>query len=121
MLFNILGPALNQVDNMQGKKKGIAGAVGLASLMAAGQADAAQEVMDVAIDGRFGILLLLLGPVAVHVAGAETAGLAEPRERVVADGATETVRTVRAVSAKHFFIFCIMFLGHPLVEHDIRM
>ena len=62
MLFNILGPALNQVDNMQDKKKGIAGAVGLASLMAAGQADAAQEVMDVAIDGRFGILLLLLGP-----------------------------------------------------------
>ena len=72
MLFNILGPALNQVDNMQGKKKGIAGAVGLASLMAAGQADAAQEVMDVAIDGRFGILLLLgpaVGWVLFNIAG----------------------------------------------------
>ena len=59
---------------MQDKKKGIAGAVGLASLMAAGQADAAQEVMDVAIDGRFGILLLLLGPAVGWVRGRKRGG-----------------------------------------------
>lgn len=49
---------------MQAKKgkRGIAGAVGLSALLAAGNADAAQEVMDVAVDGRFGILLLILGP-----------------------------------------------------------
>eukprot|EP00241_Pyramimonas_parkeae_P019941 CAMPEP_0114276620 /NCGR_PEP_ID=MMETSP0059-20121206/330_1 /TAXON_ID=36894 /ORGANISM="Pyramimonas parkeae, Strain CCMP726" /LENGTH=147 /DNA_ID=CAMNT_0001396623 /DNA_START=60 /DNA_END=499 /DNA_ORIENTATION=+ len=44
--FNILGPGLNQLDNMSDKNKGIVGAMGIstAALMAAPSAEAAQEI-----------------------------------------------------------------------------
>lgn len=61
--FNILQPALNQLDSM---KKGVAGGVGLgaASLLMAQQADAATEVMELAAgDNRSFIILALFLPV----------------------------------------------------------
>jgi hypothetical protein len=58
VLFNIAGPTKNQIDNMS-NKAAIAGA-GLATLFVAGQADAAQEMMNVA-DARPGLLLFPLG------------------------------------------------------------
>lgn len=64
VLFNILKPALNQVNKMKGAKS-VAGAVGLgaaASLLAAPQADAAQEVAQLAADARPLILLVVLLP-----------------------------------------------------------
>ncbi|KAK9804466.1 hypothetical protein WJX73_005021 [Symbiochloris irregularis] len=73
VLFNILGPALAQVDNMNkkntgaagGRRRGIAGAVGLtaAALLGAQQADAVEAAADATKDGRIGILLTLLIPV----------------------------------------------------------
>ena len=63
VLFNILKPALNQINKMQGKA--VAGAVGLgaaASLLAAPSADAAQEIATLADDSRPLLLLLVLGP-----------------------------------------------------------
>ena len=65
--FNILQPALNQLDSMK-LKKSIAAGVGLstATLLAAQNADAAQQVADLAAnDGRAGLLLL---PLAAAVA-----------------------------------------------------
>jgi photosystem II PsbY protein len=82
--FNILGPAKNQLDDMSSKnqapvgskKKSVAGAVGIgaASLLAAGNADAATEVIRLAAsDNRGGLLLLLvsvaLGWVAFNIGG----------------------------------------------------
>jgi len=68
--FNILGPGLNQLDNMSDKNKGIVGAMGIsaAALMAAPSAEAAQEIAQVAVDGRLGIFALLFGPVLGWVA-----------------------------------------------------
>ncbi|BDA48051.1 probable photosystem II core complex proteins psbY, chloroplastic [Coccomyxa sp. Obi] len=82
VLFNIGGPALNQLNNVAqkrktgvvkkvaskvGKKRAVTGAiVGLsaASLLAAPQADAANEVMQLATgDNRFGIIATLFLPV----------------------------------------------------------
>ena len=62
--FNILGPALNQVDNMS-TKRSVAAGVGLsaAMMLAAGQADAAQEVAQLAGDNRPLILAGLFLPV----------------------------------------------------------
>ena len=70
--FNILGPGLNQLDDMNaanakaaGKKRAIVGGLGLsaASLLAARRADAAQEVVgQLASDQRVGVLALLLAP-----------------------------------------------------------
>jgi photosystem II PsbY protein len=64
VLFNIAGPALNQLNNMQ--KRSIVGGLGLtaATLLAAQNADAAQEVAQLAAgDNRFSIIALLLVPV----------------------------------------------------------
>merc|ERR1719453_2723173 len=63
--FNILGPALNQLDKMDAKNKGLVGGVGLSAAMlaAAPGAEAATEVAQVAIDNRLGIFALLFGPV----------------------------------------------------------
>ncbi|CAI5482130.1 unnamed protein product [Closterium sp. Yama58-4] len=64
VLFNILRPALNQLDKMKGKK-GIAAALGLgaAGLLAAPQAEAAQQIAELAdSDNRAGALLLVLLP-----------------------------------------------------------
>ena len=72
MLFNILGPAQNQIAAMSSsggaatKKRGVAAGLGLgaASLLAAQSADAAQQVADLAAsDNRFGTIALLLVPV----------------------------------------------------------
>jgi photosystem II PsbY protein len=69
VLFNIGGPALNQIDNM---KKGALAGTGLATLFVASQADAATEMMTVA-DGRAGLLafplLAALGWVLFNIAG----------------------------------------------------
>jgi photosystem II PsbY protein len=53
---------LNQISNMS-DKKGVAAAVGLgaATLLAAGNADAAQEVAALAADTRAGLLVLPVG------------------------------------------------------------
>jgi len=68
--FNILGPGLNQLDDLNaanakaaGTKRAIVGGLGLsaASLLAARRADAAQEVVgQLASDQRVGVLALLL-------------------------------------------------------------
>eukprot|EP00892_Ulva_mutabilis_P006606 jgi/Ulvmu1/4317/UM002_0039.1 len=64
VLFNIAGPALNQVNNMADKNKSLIAGAGLgAALLSAGSADAAEEVMTMAGDNRFGILAVLLLPV----------------------------------------------------------
>ena len=69
--FNILGPALNQLDTMDEKNQGraLVGGVGItaAMLATAPSAQAAQQVADVA-DGRLGIFFLLFGPVLGWVA-----------------------------------------------------
>eukprot|EP00245_Coleochaete_scutata_P018131 TRINITY_DN9265_c0_g1_i1.p1 TRINITY_DN9265_c0_g1~~TRINITY_DN9265_c0_g1_i1.p1 ORF type:complete len:410 (+),score=118.77 TRINITY_DN9265_c0_g1_i1:149-1231(+) len=69
VLFNIAGPAANQWTKLVGgggKKRSVAGALGLggaASLLLAPQADAAQEIMDLAAsDNRAFILLVVLFP-----------------------------------------------------------
>ena len=67
VLFNIAGPAKNQFDNMSEKGKGrksVIGGLGLAGLLAAGQADAAQEIAATAGDSRIGILATLFVPLA---------------------------------------------------------
>ena len=66
--FNILGPLQNQLNAMGEKtgKKGVAAGLGLgaATLLAAQQAEAAQQVADLAAnDGRFGTIALLAVPV----------------------------------------------------------
>ena len=75
MGFNILGPLQNQINSMGDgtpsakkatKKRGVAAGLGLgaASLLAAQQADAAQQFADLASsDNRFGTIALLLVPV----------------------------------------------------------
>eukprot|EP00873_Tetraselmis_striata_P026393 jgi/Tetstr1/446657/TSEL_034178.t1 len=66
VLFNIAGPALNQINDMSDKnKKSIAAGLGLgaASMLVAENADAAQEVAQLAGgDNRLGALLALLFP-----------------------------------------------------------
>jgi photosystem II PsbY protein len=62
VLFNIFGPTKNQLDGMS--NKGVAVGLGLAGLLAAGSAEAAQEVAMTAGDSRVGILATLLLPVA---------------------------------------------------------
>lgn len=65
VLFNIAGPAFNQVNEMSDKNKSLIAGAGLgAALMCAGSAEAAQEVVSVAGDNRLGILAFLLAPVA---------------------------------------------------------
>jgi photosystem II PsbY protein len=59
---SVAGPARNQIDNMS-KSVTIGAGLGLASLLAAGGADAAQEIATTAGDGRFGSLLFLFVPV----------------------------------------------------------
>jgi photosystem II PsbY protein len=65
VLFNILQPALNQLSKMRGAK-GLAGAIGLsaaaASLVSAPDAEAAQEITQLAADNRPAILLVVLIP-----------------------------------------------------------
>lgn len=73
--FNILQPALNQLDAMSGggkapkkvalKKRSVAAGLGLtaASLLAAQNADAVSEVAQIAGDNRLGIIALLFVPV----------------------------------------------------------
>jgi photosystem II PsbY protein len=74
MLFNILQPALNQIEKMQEgnnrlkKARGILGVTGIsvaaASLLAAPQADAqVQELAQVSVDTRPLVLLFILEPV----------------------------------------------------------
>ena len=66
VLFNILGPLQNQLDAMDTKKRSVAAGLGLgaASLLAAQNAEAAQQVADLAAgDNRFGTISLLLVPV----------------------------------------------------------
>ncbi|KAK3278282.1 hypothetical protein CYMTET_13777 [Cymbomonas tetramitiformis] len=67
--FNILGPALNQLDDMDAKNtKGLAAGLGLSALLAApGAAEAAQQVAQVA-DARPTALLFVLGPAVAWVA-----------------------------------------------------
>eukprot|EP00270_Netrium_digitus_P006474 TRINITY_DN189_c0_g1_i3.p1 TRINITY_DN189_c0_g1~~TRINITY_DN189_c0_g1_i3.p1 ORF type:complete len:406 (+),score=107.91 TRINITY_DN189_c0_g1_i3:89-1306(+) len=62
VLFNILKPALNQLDSM--KKKSIVGALGLTglALAASPSAEAVQEVAQLAADDSRPLLLLVLGP-----------------------------------------------------------
>merc|ERR1711884_875851 len=64
--FNILTPFLRQLDNMNEKnsKRSVVGGLGLVglSLAAACNAEAAEEVMQIAADGRANILLLLFAP-----------------------------------------------------------
>jgi len=71
--FNIAGPALNQLDKMNSKKS-IAAGLGLATLLAAQNADAATEAMQLAAgDGRTGLLFLpvaaALGWVGFNITG----------------------------------------------------
>ncbi|GJP39689.1 hypothetical protein CLOM_g24035 [Closterium sp. NIES-68] len=64
VLFNILRPALNQLDKMKGKK-GVAAALGLgaAGLLAAPHAEAAQQIAELAdSDNRAGALLIVILP-----------------------------------------------------------
>ena len=67
VLFNILGPLQNQLDAMGDKKKrSVAAGLGLgaASLLAAQNAEAAQQVADLAAgDNRFGTIAFLALPV----------------------------------------------------------
>jgi photosystem II PsbY protein len=64
VLFNIAGPAKNQVDQMR-LKSVLIGGLGVSALLAtAGCADAAQEVAAVAGDARVGMLTLLFVPLA---------------------------------------------------------
>ena len=70
--FNILGPALNQVDNMAEKNSRavtVGAGLGLACLLAAGNAEAAQQIAEVAGgDNRVGVLATLFLPVLGWVA-----------------------------------------------------
>lgn len=62
VLFNILQPALNQFNKMKGTK-GLVGAIGLggaSSLLLAPQADAAQEIAQLADNDSRGLALLLI-------------------------------------------------------------
>ena len=64
VLFNILKPALNQLNKMRGAKSFV-GALGLGaagSMLTADQANAAQEVAQLAADNRPLILLVVVGP-----------------------------------------------------------
>ena len=66
VLFNILGPLQNQLDAMDTKKRSVAAGLGLgaASLLAAQNAEAAQQVADLAAgDNRFGTIAFLALPV----------------------------------------------------------
>jgi photosystem II PsbY protein len=74
VLFNIAGPALNQLNNMSDKKKAIIGGAGIsAALLAGGSANAAQEIASLAGDNRAGLLLTLalpaVGWVLFNIAG----------------------------------------------------
>lgn len=62
--FNILGPFQNQLKDMQSKKAVAAGlGISAAAMLAMPEtADAAQEVMALAADNRFGTILFLLFP-----------------------------------------------------------
>ena len=74
MLFNILGPLNNQLakmtDENEGKRRSVAGAVGLGAaasmLLAAENADAATELSQLAAgsDGRVAIIATLFVPVS---------------------------------------------------------
>ncbi|GAB4818939.1 hypothetical protein N2152v2_005985 [Parachlorella kessleri] len=68
--FNILGPLKNQLDAMDNKRSVAVGlGLGAAALLAAGQADAATEAMQLAAgDNRFGVIALLFVPVLGWVA-----------------------------------------------------
>ncbi|CAM6084700.1 unnamed protein product [Calypogeia fissa] len=62
VLYNILQPALNQLNKMT-SSKGLVGAIGLggaASLLVANQADAAQEIAQLADNDSRGFVLLLV-------------------------------------------------------------
>ena len=63
--FQIGGPALRQLDNMNDKasKAIVGGALGLAALSLSGSADAASEVAQLAGDNRLSTIALLLVPV----------------------------------------------------------
>lgn len=64
VLFNIAGPALNQVNEMSDKNKSLIAGAGLgAAVVCGGSAEAAQEVVSMAGDNRLGILAFLLVPV----------------------------------------------------------
>lgn len=64
VLFNIAGPALNQVNEMSEKTKSMIAGAGLgAALISSGTADAAQELMTTAGDNRLGILAVVFLPV----------------------------------------------------------
>jgi hypothetical protein len=67
--FNILQPALNQINDMN-MKKGAAIGVGLsaAGLLAAGSADAAEVAQLAAGDGRLGLILTIFVPAVAFVA-----------------------------------------------------
>ena len=76
--YNILGPGLNQLEDMQkaaAKKKGVAAGVGLSAAALLGmpeQADAATELMQTALDARiviFGAFVPVLGWVAYNILG----------------------------------------------------
>ena len=77
--YNILGPGLNQLEDMQkanAKKKGIAAGLGLSAAGLLGmpeQADAATELMQTAgLDARiiiFGAFVPVLGWVAYNILG----------------------------------------------------
>jgi photosystem II PsbY protein len=72
--FNIAGPALNQLNDMSDKKKGVVAGLGLSTLLAAQNADAATEMMNIAAgDARTGLLafpvLAALGWVGFNIAG----------------------------------------------------
>ncbi len=64
MGFNILPAFQNQLKAMEEKRgAGVAAGLGLAALLAAGQADAATEAFQLADkDGRFGVIALLFVP-----------------------------------------------------------
>jgi len=96
VLFNIAGPALNQISDMSEKNsKAIAAGVGLsaASMLVAEQADAAQEIVQLAGDNRVGALLALLFPavgwVLFNIAGPalnQISDMSEKNSKAIAAG-----------------------------------
>eukprot|EP01026_Neomeris_dumetosa_P081353 TRINITY_DN91262_c0_g1_i2.p2 TRINITY_DN91262_c0_g1~~TRINITY_DN91262_c0_g1_i2.p2 ORF type:complete len:264 (-),score=37.74 TRINITY_DN91262_c0_g1_i2:121-912(-) len=89
VLFNIAGPALNQLGDMQDRKKVVPVALGLglgSSLFAYQQAEAAQVIANLAADDkRFGLILLLglpvIGWVAFNIAGPALNQLSDMSEK----------------------------------------
>jgi photosystem II PsbY protein len=99
--FNILQPALNQLDDMKTRSAVVGLGLGAATLLAAQDADAAQQVADLAAgDGRAGLLfvplLAALGWVGFNILQPALNQLDEMKNKSVAVGLGLSAATLLA-------------------------